>query len=181
MEKTDKQIIRVSIVGPECTGKSTLSSLLAKYYDTIWVKEYARHYIDRLERNYEEKDLLEIAKGQIRDEDQLAEKANRVLICDTDLMVIKVWAEHKYGAAYQEILDEYQRRNYDLYILTGTDIPWEEDPQRENPALRNFFYNTFKTELEAREAHYIEVSGNHYERQKKAVNAIDDLLKYRQL
>ena len=180
MEKA-RDIIKVSIVGPECTGKSTLASLLAKYYNTVWVEEYARHYIDRLERPYEEKDLRDIALGQMKWEDELAKKANRVLICDTDLLVIKIWAEHKYGVAYPEILEAYNSRQYDLHILTGAEIPWEEDPQRENPVLRDFFYTTFKKELETKNANFIEVSGNHYERQKKAVKAIDQLLGYCQV
>ncbi|QSE98376.1 AAA family ATPase [Fulvivirga lutea] len=171
-----KDIIKVALVGPECTGKSTLSSLLAKYYNTAWVPEYARQYIDRLDRPYEEKDLLKIAKGQTQLEDKFSEQANKVLICDTDLSVIKIWSEHKYGACYDEILREYHSRKYDLHILTGIDIPWDEDPQRENPHLREFFYDTFKNDLIQRGANFIEVSGSHYERQKKAVKAIDALL-----
>ncbi|MEQ8925090.1 MAG: ATP-binding protein [Fulvivirga sp.] len=171
-----KGIIKVALVGPECTGKSTLSSLLAKYYNTVWVPEYARKYIERLDRPYEEKDLPIIASGQSELEDKLLKAANKLLICDTDLSVIKIWSEHKYGACYDEILKEYHRRKYDLHILTGIDMPWVEDPQRENPHLREYFYDTFKNDLLQRGANFIEVSGSHYERQKKAVEVIDELL-----
>ena len=178
MEKTrgGELVKKVVLVGPECTGKSTLASLLAKYYDTVWVPEYARQYIDRLDRPYTEKDLPVIAKGQLELEDSLIEKANKVLICDTDLTVIKIWSEHKYGACYDEILAEYRKRKYDLYILTGIDIPWDDDPQRENPHLREFFYDTFKNDLQQRELPFIEIAGDHYTRKKEAVKAIDQLL-----
>ncbi len=178
MEETHAttSIKKVVIVGPECTGKSTLASLLAKYYNTSWVPEYARLYIDRLERPYEEKDLPIIARGQLDLESKMMAKANKVLICDTDLTVIKIWSEHKYGACYDEILKAYYQQQCDLYLLTDVDLPWENDPQRENPHLRQFFYDAFKTELQQREANYVEISGDFYFRQKAAVAAIDDLL-----
>lgn len=177
MEKnTSASILKISLVGPECTGKSTLASLLAKYYDTVWVPEYAREYIDRLDRPYQESDLPTIAKGQVALEDEMIKMANRLLICDTDLTVIKIWSEHKYGACYPEVLELYNSRPYDLHILTGIDVPWDDDPQRENPQLRQFFYDTFKNELIQHGANFIEISGTHYERQKLAVKAIDELL-----
>jgi NadR type nicotinamide-nucleotide adenylyltransferase len=167
---------KVVLVGPECTGKSTLSSLLAKHYDTVWVPEYARQYIERLERPYEEKDLLKIAQGQLNLEDKFMAQADNVLICDTDLTVIKIWSEHKYGACDEVILQQMAQRKYDLYILTGIDLRWEDDPQRENPHLREYFYAVFKKELEQQNTHYIEVSGESYDRLQKAVEAIDELL-----
>lgn len=178
MEKVSEgvKVKKIVLVGPECTGKSTLASLLAKYYDTVWVPEYARQYIDRLDRPYQEIDLPIIAKGQIELEDTLINKANKLLICDTDLTVIKIWSEHKYGACYEEILTQYKKRKYDLYILTGIDIPWDDDPQRENPHLREFFYDAFKHDLQQRELPFIEVAGDHYTRKKLAVKAIDELL-----
>ena len=179
MEKditNSKSIKRIAVVGPECTGKSTLSSLLAKYYNTVWVPEYARHYIDRLDRPYEEKDLLRIAQGQTDAEDQLSKDANKLIICDTDLSVIKIWSEHKYGKCSQEILTKYYEREYDLYLLTDIDLPWKEDPQRENPEFRQYFHDLFKSELQQREVNFIEISGDHYSRQKEAIQAIDNLL-----
>lgn len=168
---------KVVIIGPESTGKSTLSSLLAKYYNTTWVPEYARDYIDHLDRPYEEKDLLEIAKGQIKAEEELEKKANRVLICDTNLLVIKVWSEHKYGACYPEILDLIKSRDYDLFLLSNIDVPWQDDPQREHPQLREFFYNIYRQELIKSGVPWVEIKGqDFYTRQNIAVKAIDKML-----
>lgn len=170
-------IKKIVLVGPESSGKSTLASLLAKYYNTVWVPEYARQFIDRLDRPYEEQDLLTIAQGQLAHEDELLKNANNLLICDTDLTVIKIWSEHKYGRCSNEIMKEYNNRTYDLYLLTGIDIPWKEDGQREHPEFRQYFYNAFKSELERKEANMVEISGDHYTRQRKAVTAINQLLK----
>jgi NadR type nicotinamide-nucleotide adenylyltransferase len=167
---------RVVVIGPESTGKSTLAASLATHYKTIWVPEYAREFIDRLNREYEEKDLLDIALGQVAYEVNLEPKANKVLICDTNLIVIKIWSEYKYGACNPEILDLIKKRTYDLYLLTYVDVPWTDDPQREHPHLRDFFYSAYKNELTSRNLPYIEISGEFYERKKRAIEAIDSLL-----
>ncbi|MFH0869049.1 MAG: AAA family ATPase, partial [archaeon] len=86
---------RVCVFGPESTGKSVLAEKLAKRFDTVHVKEYARSLLDLKEgdRNGEcdYKDISLIAKGQIASEEALARQANRVLFCDTDLLATKVW------------------------------------------------------------------------------------------
>jgi len=168
---------KVVIIGPESTGKSTLASLLAKYYHTSWVPEYAREYIERLDRPYIERDLQDIAKGQLIAEDREAKYAKRVLICDTNLLVVKVWSEHKFGACYDEIIDQVNNRKYDLYLLMNPDIPWVEDPLREHPQMREFFYDIYKEEIIKSGVPYVEITGEEfYFRKLTAVGAIDKLL-----
>lgn len=176
-ESTDKSVKKVVVIGPECTGKSTLSLKLAEHYNTCWVKEYARQYIDELDRPYEADDLLAIARGQLANEDKLETKANNLLICDTDLIVIKIWSEFKYGFCHEEILNEIRTRRYDLYLLTHIDLPWEQDSQRENPHLRNYFYDLFKSTLQELNLPFIEVKGEWPERKHTAIKAIDEILK----
>ena len=53
------------VIGPESTGKSTLCSQLAEHYQTTWVPEYAREYLEKNRTGYNYDDLLIIAKGQI--------------------------------------------------------------------------------------------------------------------
>ncbi len=171
-----KSIRKVVIIGPESTGKSTLASSLAKHYNTVWVPEYARQYLDRLNREYEEKDLLEIAKGQLAGEISKEKEANDILFCDTNLLVLKVWGEFKFGFCYPEILKHIEKRKYDLYLLTYVDVPWESDPQREHPNLRDFFYNVYKKELTERNCAFVEIKGEFYERKKAAIEAIDTLV-----
>ena len=179
MEKnpgTFKDLRKIAIVGPESTGKSTLAEMLAKYYNTCWVKEYAREYIDNLRVPYQKKDLDWIARGQVQAEDDLIGSANGILICDTNLIIIKVWSEYKYGSCEDWILEEINNRKYDLHLLTYIDIPWQDDPQREHPDKREYFYSIYKEELESRRLRYIEIKGTMDVRFQLAVSEINTLL-----
>ena len=90
-------MISVAVVGPESTGKTTLTQSLSAYYSAVWVQEYAREYLTDLDGPYDQSDLLSIAAGQIKSLNESAKKANGLLLQDTDLMVIKIWSEVKYG------------------------------------------------------------------------------------
>ncbi len=166
---------KVCVIGPECTGKTDLSRFLGDHYKTPWVAEYARTYLHHLSRPYQQHDLTKIAHGQIRMEDEWLRDANRILICDTNLLVIKVWSEYKFGTCEKEILDQIARRNYDLYLLTHIDIPWENDPQREHPDKRKYFWDVYKKEVAATGVAAIEIVGTREERRAKAIEAIDTL------
>jgi NadR type nicotinamide-nucleotide adenylyltransferase len=166
---------RVAIIGPECTGKSELSKFLAQHFKTEWVPEYARAYIDNLRRPYNQNDLITIAHGQLRLEDEYARDANTFLFCDTNLYVIKVWSMFKYGNCEKEILDQIANRKYDLYLLTYVDLPWEEDPLREHPTKREELYNIYLNEMKNQSVPFVEIKGEREQRQATAIQAIEKL------
>lgn len=178
-DATNKDLLKVAVVGPECTGKSSLSEFLAKHYRTEWVPEYARGYLDNLTYPYEKHDLITIAHGQLRIEDVWAKTANKLLICDTNLLVIKVWSEFKFGDCDEEIIESLHSRKYDLYLLTYIDVPWEADPQREHPDRREELYKIYLNELKATNAPFTEIRGEREERRNAAMEAIDHLLDQR--
>jgi NadR type nicotinamide-nucleotide adenylyltransferase len=166
---------RVAIIGPECTGKSELSKFLAQHFQTEWVPEYARAYIDNLRRPYNQSDLIVIAHGQVRLEDEYARDANTFLFCDTNLYVIKVWSMFKYGNCEKEILDQITDRKYDLYLLTYVDLPWEADPLREHPTKREELYNIYLNEMKNQSVPFVEIKGEREQRQATAIQAIEKL------
>jgi len=90
-------IKKIAITGPESTGKSELAKKLAKHYNTVWVPEFSREYIDNINRPYDYDDIIEIAKGQLNREKEAEKKANKFLFCDTELIVAKIWSEFKYS------------------------------------------------------------------------------------
>lgn len=170
---------KVVVIGPESTGKSTLSQGLSDYFDCPWVPEYAREYLEKLGRPYQYGDLLEIAKGQLELEEKEAKKAKDLLICDTDLHVIKVWSEHKFGKVHNWILDQINSRTYDVYLLTDIDIPWQEDPQREHPhpEMRQYFFDWYQRLIKQTGVPFVHIFGNEGERLKHSIEAIVRLLK----
>jgi NadR type nicotinamide-nucleotide adenylyltransferase len=177
MEKTDKTLIRIAIVGPESTGKTTLAEELAAHYNTAFVPEYARAYIDRLNRPYTIDDILAISKGQVALEDERAKLANKLLICDTNLLVTKIWAEHAYNYCPEWIVETIKTRTYHIYLLTYPDTPWVADEQREHPHLREFLFEKYKNELEKQAVAYSVITGLGKLRLDGAIDIINKALK----
>jgi len=174
-------IVKVVLFGPESTGKTTLSEQLARHYNTVWVPEYAREYLqdkwNNERRTCEPKDLLPIAEGQMRLENDLTKKATNILVCDTDLLETKVYSEAYYVGHCDPILEKYALENqYDLYFLTYIDVPWELDDLRDKPLERERMFNYFKDTLEKYDRNYVILKGNKKSRLATAIAHIDKLL-----
>ena len=150
-----------------------LSESLARYYHTAWVPEYAREYIDKLDRPYDQTDILKIAKGQLRNETRILKKATNFLFCDTEFIVTKIWSDVKYNRCDEWILGKIDGHKYDLYLLCYIDIPWEFDPQREHPQLREHLFDLYLQEMTERNLPFAVVSGLGEERLQNAVHIIN--------
>lgn len=168
---------KIVIIGPESTGKSTLTQALANKFDEPWVEEFARRYLENLLRDYTYEDLLEIAKTQLALEDEKEKTAKQLLFCDTDLHVIKVWSEYKFKKTDPWILEQIKKRKYHLYLLTDIDIPWQEDPLREHPepAMRKYFFDQYHQLMLDGKTPFVGLSGNLEKRIKLADKAVRDL------
>ncbi|WP_114748026.1 AAA family ATPase [Pleomorphovibrio marinus] len=170
--------IIISIIGPESTGKSTLAKDLAQHYGEPWVPEYAREYIDKLDRPYNYDDLSQIAKGQLLLQEKLAKKSKNLLFWDTDLQVIKVWSLHKYNKLHPWIEEKCQTQLPHFYILTNIDLPWEPDPQREHPdpKMRLFFFNRYLQIIQESKVPYTIARGNRKQRLEVCLQAIESYI-----
>ena len=178
-----KAIKKVVIIGPESTGKSTLSERLAQHYNTIWVKEYAREYLLKNGTNYTFENLSDVAKGQLRLEEEAIQQLNNsagqsLLVIDTDMYVMKVWCEFVFGKCHQWILNEVVNRKYDLYLLCNVDAPWVKDELREYPdyETREKLYHHYKDAMLNQTTPWVDISGDYDERLQKAIKAIDKIL-----
>ncbi|MFK5973895.1 MAG: ATP-binding protein [Flavobacteriaceae bacterium] len=174
-------LIKIALFGPESTGKTTISEQLARYYNTIWVPEYAREYLQKKwndeRKTCEPKDLLPIAEGQMRLENTLTKKATKILVCDTDLLETKVYSEAYYIGHCDPILEKYALLNtYDLYFLTYIDIAWEQDDLRDKPKEREEMFTYFKATLEKYNRNFVILKGDKKTRLRTAVEYIDKLL-----
>ena len=169
------------LFGPESTGKTTLARDLAEHYDTVWVPEYARQYLqdkwDREQQTCQPEDLLPIAIGQMRLENALARQANRLLVCDTDLLETKVYSEAYYQEQCDPVIGKYALENqYDLYFLTGIDVPWEADDLRDRPGQRMEMFSRFRRALEEYNRSFVILKGDRLQRFERAIHHIDKLL-----
>ncbi|ANW96192.1 nicotinate-nucleotide adenylyltransferase [Wenyingzhuangia fucanilytica] len=185
MEKKLRQqtnnIIKVVLFGPESTGKTTLSRQLAEHYKTVWVPEFSRDYLQEKWENEQQvcqkEDIIPIAKGQMCLENTLANKANKLLICDTDLLETKVYSEEYYNGFVDEKLNKAAIENkYDLYLLTYIDIPWEADDLRDRPEQREEMFMAFENALKKYNKPYVLIKGDKQTRFNLATTAIDKLL-----
>ncbi len=164
---------KIAVTGPESTGKSMLSEALAAHFNTVWVPEYAREYIGGLQRPYTQDDILAIAKGQLEREAIGLSKASGILICDTELIVTRIWSEVKYGTCDPWILEQIGKNPYDLYLLCDIDLPWQDDPQREHPHLREYLFGLYHSELVSRRLPFAVISGLGPARLSNALRIID--------
>jgi HTH-type transcriptional repressor of NAD biosynthesis genes len=174
-------IVKVVLFGPESSGKTTLSRHLARYYNTVWTPEFARAYLQKKWNNErktcKKEDLLPIAIGQMKLENKLAKRADKVLICDTDLLETKVYSEEFYDNFVDKRLDKAASENqYNLYLLTYIDTPWEKDDLRDRPEQRLEMFNAFEKSLKDNNRPYILLKGDKETRLKNAVKAIDKII-----
>lgn len=174
-------LIRVVLYGPESTGKTTLARLLAMHYDTEWVPEYAREYLEekmiRTGVNCLLEDILPIAIGQQQLENRLALQArHHLLVCDTDLLTTKAYSDLFYGESPPELNAAIPHLHHDLYLLTDIDVPWQADAIRDRPDSRAVMLAYFEELLHRYGKRYVKISGNVEERLQQAIPIIDELL-----
>jgi len=156
----NKPIKKIAIVGPESTGKSTITSQLAKHYQTLWVPEYARYYCAALTKDCDLQDEVNMFHGQVALEASVLAIAEKELIfCDTTFLTVKIWSDEVFGETPQVVLDALPKYNYDLYLLLDIDLPWQEDPLRDFPHKREHFMQIWHNELQSLNANYVLVGG----------------------
>lgn len=192
----NKEPLKIVVIGPESTGKSTLCRELASFYRTEWCPEYAREYLLSNGKEYSFDDLLTIAKGQLVLEDEFTAKVIKnsqhlhgsindrpILFIDTDMYVMKVWSEFVFGKCHQWIIDQIVDRKYDLYLLCHTDLEWEKDELREYPdnVTRDMLFGMYKDIMINQSTPWADIYGTDSQRLERALDAVDALLKNQNL
>lgn len=172
----NRQIKKIAIVGPESTGKSTITSQLAAHYHTLWVPEYARYYCAALTAPCSLQDEVNMFHGQVALEESIRTIAQKELIfCDTTFLTVKIWSDEVFGETPAVVLDALPHYHYDLYLLMDIDLPWQEDPLRDFPHKREYFMQVWHKELQALNANYVIIRGQQ-DRLDNAIAAVDHFL-----
>lgn len=180
LEQHPAQCLRVVLYGPESTGKTTLARQLAEQYQTEWVPEFARDYLqekwDKSRNICELKDILPIAYGQMQLENTLAQTAHKVLFCDTDLLETLVYSQYYFQTVPNSLEKAVANHHYDLYLLTGIDVPWQPDNLRDQPHKRPEMFSMFESYLKKYKKPYFLLKGNPAVRFATAQRLINELL-----
>ena len=162
----------VAIVGPESTGKTTLAHDLAAHFGVACVQEYARAYLaGRLE--YGPADVEAIARGQMELEAEALGRGRLPVILDTDLLVIRIWWQEKYGALPRWLERAWQAQAPRRYLLTAPDLAWTADPLRESPHDRERLFEVYRDALVAQGLRFDIVRGTGAERLACALAALE--------
>ncbi|MEE2802476.1 MAG: ATP-binding protein [Bacteroidota bacterium] len=183
MEEIPKQLNyqgkRIVLYGPESTGKSTIAQELALHYNSIFIPEFAREY---LQRKWDEskhvctlQDLKPIAVGQRNLENQATLKGSDYVFCDTDILETYVYSLAYFNQVPLSIEKAIHESHYDLYLLMDVDISWVKDDLRDKPEEREEMFHKFEAALQTFNKPYKRISGKGSERLKNAIAAIDSL------
>lgn len=167
MGNKSKQII---ITGPEATGKTKLVRDLAQNFGFPYTEEYAVEYLDQFGPDYQYSDLLNIAKGQHKKEMQLLKKSGPPILCDTSMLVLKIWSEYRFGRCHDYIKKKLNQRKGELFLLCYPDLPWVNGPYRENPNDQVQLFQLYLNWLEGNATAFFVVKGKGFERTESAVN-----------
>ncbi len=174
----EKKVIKIAVVGPESTGKSTLCEQLALHYQTVFVPEYARHYFKKKNiDDYSLNELETIYVHQVENEKKVIPTANKFLFCDTTLLTGKIWGLEDFRSVPPFITTNISKVKYDLYLLTNNDVIWKKDSLRKNPDNREHIYNRNIEELKLLQANYKVIEGINEQRLTNAIKYIDTLFK----
>jgi len=152
---------RIAVLGAESSGKSTLCEALARRYDTVWVPEYLREFVEVNGRVPFEADQYGIARTQLAREDAAAVQANRFLFCDTTPLMTALYSRVYWGRVDAPLDALARRHDYALTLVTAPDTPWVADGlMRESEEVRERVFGMVEGELDARGIRFVLVEGD---------------------
>ena len=169
----------VCATGPESTGKTTLSQALARRFGVPWLAEYAREHLTApavAATDYDRDTVASIAREQWRRECDLLQRTDSPAVLDTDLAVLFVWWQEKYGAVPQWIDRAWAGQAPRLYLLCRPDLGWRPDPLRESPHDLDRLFEIYRKLLTERGLRYVEIHGTGDARTAVGIRAAEPIL-----
>ena len=137
---------------------------LAERYQTEYVPEVAREFINS--NDFKVDDIVAIALAHFNRIEEKTKTANRILICDTDVITTQIYCRHYLNVVPDVLYELEQKVNYSRYFLLDIDVPWVEDGLRDLGHRREFMMNTFRDELIQRGIGFVPVKGDYARREQ---------------
>lgn len=173
-----KPKITICVSGPESAGKSTLAHILAVFFNWPVVTEYARQFLSSGEMVRTAYDLVRLAHHQIEAENLARRSLSNSIICDTDMLVLKIWCLEKFNHVPSALSAMCKHHRYDLTLLCKPDMPWQPDPFRENPMDRDRLFDRYIAEARNLKLNYKIIEGQGEQRNHLAIKIIEEYLKH---
>lgn len=170
-------VTRVAILGAESSGKSILAETLASRYQTVWVPEYLREFVETHQRVPREEEQILIATTQLQREKAAEQRAKTWLFCDTSPLMTAIYSRHYFQQADTALAQLEQDHTYDFTLVTAPDFPWSADGlQRESAAVRQHIHEELLGILDEREIPFLLVEGSLAERVEQVQFALSFLI-----
>ena len=164
--RTKLKNIKIALTGPESSGKTTMAKWISEHFSCQMIEEYAREFLSE-NHNYSIEDLNTIAIEQFK------RNCTQIpIVVDTEMLVMKIWCEEKYQHCTKEIEQLLNEQEMDHYFLCSPDIPWEEDPLRENPKDRNRLFTLYENNLVEKGWPYSILKGSMEERKQEIIKSM---------
>ena len=177
-DNVNKKPITVVITGAESTGKSTLTEWLANHFNTVFMPEYAREYVEKLSAKYTYNDVEHIAKQQKLQFDLLQKSNNSIVFADTWLIITKIWFEQVFQKKPHWIDSAIANSKVDLFLVCNIDLPWIPDSVRENGGSnRTNLHNKYIETIQMFGFNYKIISGENEVRLFNALQALNNFYK----
>jgi HTH-type transcriptional regulator, transcriptional repressor of NAD biosynthesis genes len=164
---------KVCISGTESTGKSTLTELLAKHYETEYVPEMARNVLEHTDQCTEEH-LLQIAQLHARTIEQKLHTANKLLFVDTDINITRSYSKYLFCKELAVESWIHDINHFDLYLFLDNDAPHVQDGTRLDKKRRDDLDLFHRNELKLRNIKFEVISGSWNDRFEKAIAIINE-------
>lgn len=166
----------IVITGAESTGKSTLTESLANYFNVPFIKEFAREYIEKLNRPYNYQDVVFIAEKQVEQLNKLKYSAEPFVFVDTWLIITKIWLEVVFNKTPGWLDKEIRSSKIELFLVCDIDLPWISDPVRENGGeKRQMLQNKYIQNIKKYNFTHKIVSGKNQVRLTNALHYINQI------
>jgi NadR type nicotinamide-nucleotide adenylyltransferase len=174
-------LIKVVLLGAPSTGKSTLTEKLAEHFKTTYMPEYGREYweMNNIQRRLTLEQLLEIAIVHRERELNAAHEADRYFFTDTNALTTKIFSQYYHGDSLprlQQLSNETKER-YDIVILCGDDIPYDDTADRSGETNRSDFQRATIQELDELGIKYHEVTGSIQDRIAEVSRILETMTK----
>jgi nicotinamide riboside kinase len=150
---------------------------LAVHYNTVWVPEYLREFVEAEARVPFERDQFRIAQIQMEREHAAAAGASRFLFCDTTPFMTAIYSGVYWGRVDPQLAALDHLDDYAVTLVTAPDGPWVADGlQRESEAVRQSVHRALIDKLERRSIAYTLVTGSLEQRVVQAERVLNHIV-----